>query len=140
MTNQYITDILVRDEAVKLKPYKDTVGKLTIGCGRNLDDVGISYIEAMQMLSNDIAHVETQAQSFPWYAGLTPARQAVILSMIFNMGLTSFSGFTNTIKSIASGNYEAAAQGMEASKWAKQVGKRATRLSSIMRSGVIARR
>ena len=138
--NPYITDILVRDEGVRLKPYKDTVGKLTVGVGRNLDDVGISYAEAMQMLMDDIAHVENQAQSFPWYAGLTPARQAVILSMIFNMGLASFSLFKNTIAAIAAGNYEAAAAGMEGSKWSRQVGQRAARLAQIMRTGVVVRR
>ena len=36
------------------KPYKDTVGKLTIGVGRNLDDVGIGEEEAEVLLRNDI--------------------------------------------------------------------------------------
>jgi lysozyme len=33
---------LVKDEGLRLKPYKCTAGKTTIGVGRNLDDVGIS--------------------------------------------------------------------------------------------------
>lgn len=33
---------LIRDEGVRKFPYKDTVGKTTIGVGRNLDDVGLS--------------------------------------------------------------------------------------------------
>src|SRR4051812_27390106 len=32
---------LIIDEGLKLSPYTDTVGKLTIGVGRNLTDVGI---------------------------------------------------------------------------------------------------
>ena len=36
---------LVLHEGSRLKPYRDTVGKLTIGIGRNLDDVGLSEDE-----------------------------------------------------------------------------------------------
>ena len=49
------------DEGVKLKPYKDTVGKLTIGCGRNLDDIGISYTEVDYLLENDLNMAEVTA-------------------------------------------------------------------------------
>jgi lysozyme len=45
---------LRRDEGCVLKPYRDQVGKLTIGVGRNLDDVGISSDEAEYLLANDI--------------------------------------------------------------------------------------
>jgi lysozyme len=39
---------------LRLRAYRDTVGKLTIGYGRNLDDRGISEDEAGFMLDNDI--------------------------------------------------------------------------------------
>lgn len=45
---------LRNDEGVRFKPYRDTVGKLTIGVGRNLDDRGISPGEADYLLANDI--------------------------------------------------------------------------------------
>ncbi len=35
---------LVRHEGLKLKPYRCTAGKLTIGIGRNLDNCGISHV------------------------------------------------------------------------------------------------
>ncbi len=34
-----LTDQLIRDEGLRLYPYKDTAGKLTIGVGRNFLDV-----------------------------------------------------------------------------------------------------
>ena len=37
-----IKEQLVRHEGLRLKPYRCTAGKLTIGIGRNLDDCGIS--------------------------------------------------------------------------------------------------
>lgn len=42
------------DEGVREFPYTDTVGKLSIGVGRNLDDVGLRPDEIALMLENDI--------------------------------------------------------------------------------------
>jgi lysozyme len=58
-----------------------------------------------------------------------------VLSMIFNLGLTRFKGFYNTIRAIERHDYATAAALMLQSKWAKQVGPRATRLSEMMRTG-----
>ena len=67
---------LVRDEAVRLKPYRDSVGKLSIGVGRNLDDKGISEQEAMMLLGNDITeHLALLDKYLPWWAMLDEARQ-----------------------------------------------------------------
>ena len=49
---------LVRHEGLRLKPYRCTAGKLTIGIGRNLDDRGISLKEAYAMLERDILNCE----------------------------------------------------------------------------------
>ena len=49
---------LVRHEGLRLKPYRCTAGKLTIGIGRNLDDCGISQKEAYAMLERDILECE----------------------------------------------------------------------------------
>ena len=138
--NPYIRNLLVQDEGVRLKPYKDSVGLLTIGIGRCLDTVGISAEECEYLFANDVKHVEAQAQTFPWYASLDPVRQAVILSMLFNLGLRGLQGFTNTLKFIEAGKYTQAADNMMVSKWAKQVGARAVRLSEMMRTGVLVRR
>ncbi|MGU3777520.1 hypothetical protein [Burkholderia metallica] len=65
---------------------------------------------------------------------LDPVRQRVVINMAFNMqgGLLTF---TNTLAAMKRGDYAAAADGMLASKWAAQVGARATRLATMMRSG-----
>ncbi|AOJ31428.1 glycoside hydrolase family protein [Burkholderia metallica] len=126
---------LTRDEGRRLKPYVDTVGKTTIGVGRNLTDVGISDAECDAMLSNDIDRtVSWLDRNLPWWRQLDPVRQRVVINMAFNMqgGLLTF---TNTLAAMKRGDYEAAADGMIASKWAGQVGARATRLAAMMRSG-----
>jgi lysozyme len=131
---------LIRDESLRLKPYKDTVGKLTIGIGRNLDDVGISHDEALVLLNNDIDKASAQVRTqLPWTVGLDDARLAVLVNMAFNMGIGDQThgllAFHNTLALIQSGNYTAAADAMLQSKWAKQVGARAARLAEQMRTG-----
>ena len=138
--NPFIKNLLIRDEGLKLTAYKCTAGKVTIGVGRNLDDVGISAEEADMLLQNDLQHIEAQALTFPWYVTLDAVRQAVILSLIFNLGLRGWQQFVNTIKLIESGQYAKAADALMESKWAKQVGQRANRLSEMMRAGVLVRR
>lgn len=129
--------LLLRHEGIRLKPYKDSVGKLTIGIGRNLDDIGISEMEALYLLSNDIRRVSKQAQdAFPWFKSISVTRQDVVLSMIFNLGLAGFSKFKMLIQAIAVQDYERAAKEMIQSKWSQQVGNRAKELAQMMRTGV----
>lgn len=123
-------------EGVRLKPYTDTKGKWTIGIGRNLTDRGISRIEAEFLLDNDITQSIAEAVAeFPWIEAMSEPRQAVLVEMIFNMGLPKVRGFKNTLKAMQAGEYELAAVGMLSSKWADDVGRRALTLATQMRSG-----
>lgn len=130
---------LIRDEGLRLKPYRCTAGKLTIGVGRNLDDVGISHGEAEILLRNDVARSEADLdRHLPWWRTLDPVRQRVMVNMAFNLGIAGLLGFKNTLRAVETGQYLTAAQGMLASKWASQVGPRATRLATMMRDGGVA--
>lgn len=136
MDRTALKDQLIAHEGLRLKPYADTVGKTTIGVGRNLDDRGISMHEAMILLDNDIETVEDDLdQRMPWWRGLTEARQRVLADMCFNLGIARLEGFRNTLSAIKAGDYAAAAESMLASKWATQVGRRAHRLAKMMREG-----
>ena len=127
---------LNRDEGLRLLPYRDTVGKLTIGVGRNLDDVGISIAEANNMLINDINRVLPQLdKSMPWWRDLSEARQRVLCNMAFNLGITKLLKFTKTLKMMQDGNYKQAAEAMRQSLWYRQVGVRAERLAVMMDNG-----
>jgi len=126
---------LVRHESLRLKPYRCTAGKLTIGYGRNLDDKGISKSEAYELLANDIRSCGEQLiDEIPEiYSGLDEVRKSVLLNMCFNLGIGGLLEFKNTLAFVAAGDWERAANGMLASKWAKQVGHRAIELSELMR-------
>jgi lysozyme len=132
-----LADQLKRDEGLRKFPYKDTVGKSTIGYGRNLEDVGISEAEAETLLANDIAIATSQLEfHFPWTMSLDEARKGVLVNMAFNMGVAGVAQFRDTLAKIQAGEYSAAAQAMLQSKWAEQVGARAQRLSVQMESGI----
>jgi len=132
-----IKEQLVRHEGLRLKPYRCTAGKLTIGIGRNLDDRGISQKEAYAMLERDIQDCEQWLiDEIPEiYNKLDEVRQAVLLNMCFNLGIKGLLGFNNTLAFITSGDWERAANSMLVSKWAKQVGCKAIELSELMRKG-----
>jgi lysozyme len=131
-----LKDLLLKHEGLRLKPYVDTVGKTTIGIGRNLDDKGISEAEAFMMLDHDIKDTKEQVfKTLPWAIKLDKPRQAVVLSMAFNMGLNGLLDFKNMLAAVETGNYPDAAKHMLESKWAGQVGNRATYLSKIMETG-----
>lgn len=127
------------DEGRRLKPYLDTKGKMTIGTGRNLTDVGISSLECDMMLDNDVdSHIGDLNRYLPWWTQLNDVRQNVLVNMCFNLGIAKLLGFTNTLTLAHAGNYDSAADEMLASEWAKEVGGRATRLAQEMRTGMKA--
>lgn len=127
---------LINDEGFMSKPYKDTVGKVTIGYGRNLDDVGISRSEAYAMLQNDIIKVRSELMvKLPFFKSLTDGRQNALLNMAFNMGTNGLLKFKNTLKLIEEKNFEQASIEVLKSKWASQVGSRANRISLQIKNG-----
>ena len=127
---------LKRHEGVELKPYKDTVGKWTIGVGRNLDDIGISEQEAEMLLLNDIKEAERQLIALmPWTKELDEVRFSALLNFVFNVGIGTALKFVNAMGQLKLGNYDMAANEMLKSKWAIQVGQRAIDVSEQIRTG-----
>lgn len=125
---------LRRDEGVRLFPYVDSVGKTTIGVGRNLTDVGIREDESEFLLQNDITRVIAQLDlNIPWWRALGDVRQRVLVNMAFNLGVHSLLGFHKMLDAAQHGQYAEAADEMLNSQWAKQVGDRAKRLAAMMR-------
>ena len=140
MTSELMTrskDQLLKHEGLRLKPYRCSAGKLTIGVGRNLEDRGITKDEALMMLDNDIRQCEEQLISRigSVYKGLDEVRKSVLINMCFNLGIGGLLEFKNTLAFISSEDWERAANNMLVSKWAKQVGRRAIELAEMMRKG-----
>lgn len=133
-----LRDQVKHDEGLRLKPYTDTVGKLSIGYGRNLTDNGISGAEASAMLEHDLeTTVAELTLAFPFVLSLEPVRQIVLGNMAFNMGVPRLKGFRKMWAALRAGDFETAALEMMDSKWSRDVGPRATRLAEMMRRGEV---
>ena len=134
--NTELLDTLVRHEGFEPFPYKDSVGKWTIGIGRNLDDVGISRDEAEMLLLHDLQYVISKLQAtYPWYENLTIRRKQALINMGFNLGAEGLSKFQNMLKALEEGDYEKAALEALRSKWADQVGNRAKEIAKMIHDG-----
>ena len=151
-----IFDELIRDEALRLKPYRDNSkalgfegrpGKLTIAIGRNLDDRGVTKEESIYLCQNDVALVTSELRlNLPWLDSLcdpsqwnTNPRMCVLLNMGFNMGAgaagAGLLGFRNMLSWLKLKDYPRAAAEMADSAWYNETGARAARLVQQMITG-----
>lgn len=136
MNRDQLIDRLVVHEGLKNKPYRDTVGKLTVGIGRDLDDVGISNDEAKYLCLNDVIKVEAELDhNLPWWRNMDEVRQQVLAEMCFNIGISHLLGFHTMLGYMQVGNTSGAAEEMLNSHWASQVGQRAKDLALAMKIG-----
>jgi lysozyme len=123
------------------KPFRSCTcarqGKLTIGYGRNLEDVGISKLESEVLIDHDLYQAELNAgKAFEWFQPLSELRQRAITELIFNMGLTAFRGFRQTILAIKVRQYRVASEHLLDSQWKGQVGEtRSSRIARYLRDG-----
>jgi len=146
MNEEFITvkRYIKLNEGLRLKPYKCTAGKLSIGFGRNLDDKGISESEAEILLTNDIEDcldsLRNIFNNFEHYylsenRSLSKNRQLVLVDMMFNLGKTRFLKFKKMIKAVKDEDFEEAAKQILDSRYATQVPNRAKRNIDLMREG-----
>jgi lysozyme len=134
---------LKRHEGVKTHAYRDSLGILTIGCGRNINNsskdkgIGISIDEIEYMLQNDIERtIKELSQEYVWFNDMEEgARRDGIINMHFNLGRFRFAGFKKAIAHMESGSYDAAATEFLDSRWAKQVKGRALEVTDMIKSG-----
>ena len=120
----------------ELFPYRDTVGKLTIGYGRNLDDVGITAAEAGVLLDTDIQRTLGDCENLPYWENLDPVRKIVIADMVYNLGFARFRGFKRFHAAMMKRDYSLAAHEMKDSRWYNQVRRRAKVLHKAMLTGI----
>ena len=133
MNIERLKKTLIRHEGLKTKVYRCPKGKLTIGVGRNLEDKGISKAEAIFLLENDIAEIETELRKrIDFFDKLSDVRQEVLINMAFNLGINGLFKLKKMFKALKNSDYKKAAQEMLNSKWANQVGRRAKELAKAM--------
>lgn len=130
---------LKRHEGLKLKPYYCPAGKLTIGVGRNLDDVGINDEEADILLEHDIEDLGRRMAGHPDIPPMDdigPARYYALMNMGFQMGFTGLLNFQNMLKALREKDWERAKTEALDSQWAKQTPNRAEEVAEILATGI----
>lgn len=145
---------LILDEGMKLLAHRDSRGLLIIGVGRNLDsnplsanevsvighdgrELPITKEQACILMVSDILTARTALDKhLPWWKNLDEVRRRVLIHMAFNLGIKGLMGFKQTLSMTRAGKYDTAADCMLQSIWASQMPKRASRLASMMRTGV----
>lgn len=130
-----LRSMLEHDEGLRLKPYTCTAGKLTIGVGRNIEDVGISKATAYQMLEEDIERCERSCRaifSSELWNQWGPVRRMGWLNFAFQLGPAGMLGFRNTLRAAIADDWMKVEENLRLSKWIKQTPQRAERVISAI--------
>ena len=139
MNLKFTRYLIKRHEGLRLKPYRCTAGKLTIGYGRNLDDIGISEYEADIMLEEDIfksTMVLMDIFGNDCETFIPKRKFAALTDMVFNLGETKFRQFKKMVVAIAKEDWDKAADEAKDSDWYEQVGERGVKIVEILREAV----
>lgn len=154
-----LDDMLIRDEGWENKAYPDPLSPAgqaraagkndlgldgapwTIGVGHTGPEVhqGLEWSDQLvqAQFNIDIRHADlTLRQYLPWTSSLDPIRRAALMNMCFNMGIKRLMGFKKMLAALDVSDWNTAAREGLDSKWAKQVGARAIRVTTQFRDGV----
>ena len=128
---------LIRDEGDVPYAYQDSLGYWTIGVGFLIDKrKGGRLPDAVRdfWLDYEISKTTTDLEkSLPFFSKLSQARKDALINMAFNLGVNGLLNFKKTIALMAGGKHAEASREMLDSQWARQVGRRANRLSQQWR-------
>lgn len=125
---------LRQEEGVVKFPYTDTVGKTTIGVGRNLTDVGLSDTEVDFLFTNDLnTAISSARQLYYQFDALPQTVQRALVNMAFNLGMGGLKSFRKMAAAIHHENWEQAAAECLDSKAAHQLPNRYQRIAGMFR-------
>lgn len=135
---QLLKRILTQAEGFEGHPYVDTNGKLTIGCGRNLTDRGISLDEGLYFLDDDIQWFTNElVDKCPVYSKLDANRQLALVELAFNNGLQGLLGFSRMLEALDIKDWQTAHNECMDSLSAKRLHTRYVRIAQVLLTGLI---
>ena len=123
-------------EGFRSRAYRCTENHLTIGYGFAIKDLDLDEDLAEEILLRKLEKLIKRVRNkFDWLDSVPHEVQGVIVEMSYQMGLSNVSKFKKALHAMQMLQWKKAADEMLDSRWAKQVGKRATKLSEVMKSG-----
>ena len=133
---EVLRDRIARHEGFRGRPYKDSLGFITIGFGRCLDTKGISQDEGLYLLDDDIGDATREVLgALPWVEQMDEVRRGVLIEMCFQLGLDGLMQFKHMLAAAQQSIWDRAADEMLSSTWAQQTPERAQELAALMRNG-----
>jgi lysozyme len=152
-----VVRMLTIDEGNRYRVYLDVKGKHTIGIGFNMDDINSKAVWAqaniLESFDNvyknlvplsvksvgdlfntcvgnvkyDLRTIFHDFDTYPEYV------QLALVNLMFNMGKTKFSDFTETIAIITNKQFNEAADHLQYTLWAKQLPARSLRVRKLLK-------
>jgi lysozyme len=145
MLSDNLMKLLTAHEGYEQFPYDDATGKrvhadignVTVGIGFNLENGGFSLAECKTILSMRLSLIVNQlTQDLPFFAQLDEIRQAALIDMAYNMGISGLLEFKATLEALSHQDYETAAKDIANSLWASEVGaERFNDITTMIRKG-----
>lgn len=148
---KYSKLLIMESEGFSPTIYKCPAGKNTIGFGRNLEvfplteeekandcylngmyGIAVTRETAIIWLEKAIIELYNTLLKYDWFKLQSEVRQAVVIDMSYNLGITGFFKFKKLIKALDNQDYTEAVAQMIDSKWYHQVGLRSKRNVKIM--------
>lgn len=124
------------DEGLRLKCYKCSEGRTTIGFGRNVEDKGISRAEAEHLLDNDVTEVIADLDRLlPWWRTLSFDQQRGLANLAYQLGLPKLLQFKRMLGALEAHDGKKAAEYALDSLWARQTPERARRVAHLLERG-----
>ncbi len=142
-------------EGLMLHVYTCTAGRKTIGYGHNLQggsDKNLIRLDLPKPLllngTRDLTKAEAESlfqldyldalndvrKLCPRLDSMPKLIQLILGDLSFNMGLPTLSEFKNTLRAFNEGNWNEAADGLNASKWYRQTGNRGRAIVKALRN------
>jgi GH24 family phage-related lysozyme (muramidase) len=129
----WLMGMIKNHEGMSLEPYKDGLGKWTVGIGHLIGDGSslpdawnkkFSESEVMDLFKKDFDVHQAAASLIPGFSKLGEKAQGALTDMTFNMGPSWYNKWPNLMESLGKGDISGAVANLASSKWATQVGKR----------------
>lgn len=143
-----IIPILNFEEGYKEAPYLDTLGFPTIAGGIRIGPKGASlsnYTFSVPRAVGDVwkqviveakkSEMNSRANIAAALKQCNPAREDVLISMAYQLGVNGLAQFSKSLIFISNGDFTSGANEMLNSLWARQVPGRARRHAEVMRTG-----
>ena len=122
-------------EGLRLKPYADDKGNITIGYGHNLTDNGITTQQAELLFDDDIrtAKQEIAGKMLYFVVKLPAEKYGVLIELVFWIGIGKVLGFKKMLSALKAEDWNKAADELLDSRLGREYPTRTGELADVLR-------